>query len=154
MTALFYSHKMVGLEYSTLSVVQMSISEPQDGKLSCLKTNCACAVAQSRKVQFATVLRQHQDIAMLNKQSHQQGNPCLSRHARFQWRTAFRLRLIVSKNCTKWFTNNILLSNKYYMILLARTPLLCPNPNIFLPIYEIILSCCTVLYSVTVMCLS
>ena len=52
-------------------------------------------------------------IAVLNKQSHQQGNPCLSRHSRFQWRTAFCLRLIVSNNCTKWFTNNILLRNKY-----------------------------------------
>ena len=57
-----------------------------------------------------------------------------SRHSRLQWRTAFCLLLIVSNNCTKWFTNDILLRNKYY----ARTPLLCPN--IFLPIYEIILS--------------
>ena len=129
---------MVGFKYSTMSVVEISIPGPQDGKFRALKTNCACAVAQSRHVQFATALHQHQDIAMLYKESHQQGNPYLSRHSRLQWRTAFCLLLIVSNNCTKWFTNDILLRNKYY----ARTPLLCPN--IFLPIYEIILSCCTV----------
>ena len=50
------------------------------------------------------------NIAMLNKQPHQQGNTC--RHSRPERFTPFCLRLIVSKNCTKWFTNNILLRNK------------------------------------------
>ena len=58
---------------------------------------------------FSTV--QQQNIAMLNKQPHQQCNPC--RHSRLQRLTPFCLRLIVSKNCPKkWFTNNILLRNK------------------------------------------
>ena len=77
---------------------------------------CFCRGAR-RHVQFATVLHQHHDIAMLNKEPHQQGNPCQSRHSRIQWRVVFCLRLIVSKNCTKWLTNmpNILLRNKYYV---------------------------------------
>ena len=43
------------------------------------KSNRACDVAESRHVQFATYHHQHQDnttnIAMLNKQPRQQGNP-------------------------------------------------------------------------------
>ena len=117
-------------------------------KLSCLKTNCACAVAQWRHVQFATVLHQHHDIAMLNKEPYQEGNPCQSRHSRIQWRVAFCLRLIVSKNCTKWLTNmpNILLRNKYYVYYLhghrcyART-YSCQ----FMRLYHHVVQYCTVL---------
>ena len=43
------------------------------------KTNCDCDLAQSRHVQFETDLHEHKDkhyrnIAIINKQPHQQGN--------------------------------------------------------------------------------
>ena len=98
-----------------MSVVQISIPDHKMEIFLPKNKLCLCRGAITPcNLQFATALHQHQDIAMLNKQSHQQSNHCLSRHSRLQWRTAFCLRLIVSKNYTKSFTNNIVLRYKYY----------------------------------------